>query len=297
MKLGYVGLGKMGINMVLQMQEGGFEVVTFNRSEKGRIDAKRKGVKVVTDSLEEMISGLRTPRLVWLMVSHDGVDQVFKQLLPLLQKGDTIIDGGNCFYKDTLRRATMLRQKGIKFLDAGVSGGPSGARHGACIMVGGDKPVFKKYERLFKALSVPDGYLYAGSHGAGHFVKMVHNGIEYGMMQAMAEGFEILKKSKFKLPLEKVARLYNHKSVIESRLVAWLENAYKAYGEDLKNISGTVAHTGEGEWTVKTAKTLGVPAPIISSSFLFRVKSKKTPSYSGKVLSALRNQFGGHSIK
>ena len=295
-KIGYIGLGKMGMNMVLRMREKGIDAVAYNRSEEPRVEARKAGI-VVADSLEELVSGLPRPRTVWLMVSNSAVDEVLSEILKYLSRGDTVIDGGNSLYKDSIRRSTELSKKGINFLDVGVSGGPKGARTGACIMVGGKKEIFGKYRDLFKKLSAPDAYAYMGKAGAGHFVKMVHNGIEYGMMQALAEGFAVLKKSDFKLNLEKVATLYNHKSVIESRFVGWLQNAYKKYGDNLTEVSGTVAHTGEGEWTVEAAKVLGVPVPIIEGSFKFRVESAKKPSYTGQVLSALRNQFGGHDIK
>lgn len=296
MKIGYIGLGKMGLGMVLRAQEKGHEILSFNRSEEGRKAAKKAGAKIVVDSLTELIAKLPTPRVVWIMVSHDGVDLVLRDLLPLLSKGDLVIDGGNCFYKETMRRAKDLRAKGIRFMDIGVSGGPGGARNGACFMVGGKKEEYAMIKGFLKDCAAPDAFEYFGDHGAGHFVKMVHNGIEYGMMQAIGEGFAVMKKSPFKLNLSSVARLYNHGSVIESRLVGWLFSGFKKFGEDLKDVSGSVSYTGEGEWTVKTAKVLKVPVPIIEKSFQFRVASKKKPSYIGKVLSTLRNQFGHHSI-
>lgn len=294
-KIGYIGLGKMGMNMVLRMREKGYDVVAYNRSPEPRTDAKKSGI-TVAESVEELISGLAQPRTVWLMVSNSAVDEVLKEVLKHLDRGDTVIDGGNSFYKDSIRRAGELEKKGIEFLDAGVSGGPKGAREGACIMVGGKKKVFEKYENLFTDLVSSGALGYMGKAGAGHFVKMVHNGIEYGMMQALAEGFAVMKESDFKLDLEKVADLYNHKSVIESRLVSWLANGYEKYGTDLAGVSGSVAHTGEGEWTVQAGKELGIPTPVIEASFKFRVASAKSPSYIGKVLSALRNQFGGHDL-
>src|SRR3989344_1463851 len=294
--IGYIGLGKMGTNMALRLSTRGFSVVAFNRSDVGRAAARKKGLTVV-DSLEELIGRLSKPRTLWVMVSSGGVDELLKKLLPLLSKGDTIIDGGNCLYTDTIRRAQMLRKKGIHFIDAGVSGGPSGARKGACVMVGGEKADFNRLRKLFAATAAPGAFLHAGRNGSGHFVKMVHNGIEYGMMQALAEGFEVLKRSLFSLDLKKVAALYNRRSVIESRLVGWLESAYGTYGQDLKKISSTVAHTGGGEWTIRAAKKLGVPTKVIKESLNFRIQSAKKPRYAGKVLSALRNQFGGHSIK
>ena len=296
MKLGYLGLGKMGFNMVERILEKGHQVVAYNRSPEPLKRIARIGAHP-SESIESMVQMLESPRLVWLMLSHQAVDTILEELAPLLQKGDTVIDGGNSPYRETMRRAQELASKGIAFLDAGVSGGPGGARNGACIMIGGEKEVFQKYENLFRDLSVEQGYQYVGKAGAGHFVKMVHNGIEYGMMQALAEGFAVMKSSPFRLNLSDIAELYNHKSVIESRLVEWLRNAYEQYGEDLEEISGSVSHSGEGLWTVEAAKELGISVPIIEGSLEFRVVSQKNPSYTGKVVSALRNQFGGHAVK
>jgi 6-phosphogluconate dehydrogenase len=231
------------------------------------------------------------------MVPQQAVDAVLQEVTPLLAKGDTVVDGGNSPYKGSIQRAQDLEGKGIAFLDAGVSGGPAGARSGACIMVGGRKEVFQRFENLFRDLSAPGGFGYMGRAGAGHFVKMVHNGIEYGMMQALAEGFAVLQASSFGLDLTKTADLYNHRSVIESRLVAWLKSAYEQYGEGLRGISGTVAQSGEGAWTVEAAQALGVSVPVIEKSLEFRIRSQETPSYTGQILSALRHQFGGHDVK
>ena len=296
MKLGYLGLGKMGFNMVERILEKGHQVVAYNRSPEPLKRIARIGAHP-SESIESMVQMLESPRLVWLMLSHQAVDTILGELAPLLEQGDTVIDGGNSPYRETMRRAQELASNGIAFLDAGVSGGPGGARNGACIMIGGEKEVFQKYENLFRDLSVEQGYQYMGKAGAGHFVKMVHNGIEYGMMQALAEGFAVMKSSPFRLNLSDVAELYNHKSVIESRLVEWLRNAYEQYGEDLEEISGSVSHSGEGLWTVEAAKELGISVPIIEGSLEFRVISQKNPSYTGKVVSALRNQFGGHAVK
>lgn len=298
MKIGYIGLGKMGLNMVLQGQKKGHEVIAYNRGEDGRKNAVKSGANNVADTVIELFAKLPDAnRIIWIMVSHDGVDKVISEILPLLRKGDLVIDGGNCFYKETIRRAKMFSKKGINFLDAGVSGGPGGALSGACVMVGGEKKDFEKIKPFVESVSISGGVLHAGGHGAGHFVKMVHNGIEYGMMQAIAEGFEVMKKSKFKLNLTAVTDLYNHGSVVESRLVGWLGQGFRKYGEDLKEASGSVAHTGEGEWTINTAKELKVPVSVIEGAFRFRVNSAKKPSYSGKILSTMRNQFGHHDIK
>jgi 6-phosphogluconate dehydrogenase len=230
------------------------------------------------------------------MIPYQAVEGVLEKLIPFLGKGDTIIDGGNSPYKESIRRAKELEKRKIYFLDVGVSGGPSGARNGACIMVGGRKDIFKKFRKLFRDLSVRGGYGYMGKSGAGHFVKMVHNGIEYGMMQAIAEGFALMKNSPFELSLTKVAEIYNHRSVIESRLVDWLRKTFEQNGEGLDEISGSVAHSGEGVWTVEAAKELGVPIPIIEGALNFRIESQRNPSYTGRILSALRNQFGGHEV-
>ena len=213
-----------------------------------------------------------------------------------LSPGDIVIDGGNSYYEDSIAKEKKLKKMGIYFLDAGVSGGPSGAREGASIMVGGEKEMYEKIEYLFQDLAVPNGYGYMGKSGAGHFVKMVHNGIEYGMMQSIAEGFALMKKSDFNLNLWKVADVYNHGSVITSRLIGWLKDAYEKFGKDLEGVSGSVSHTGEGEWTVHTAEKLGVSTPVIKEAFTFRIASQKNPSYAGKILSALRNVFGGHAV-
>jgi 6-phosphogluconate dehydrogenase len=296
MHIGYIGFGKMGLGQAIRMKEKGHEVIGFNRSVEGREKAREAGL-LVKDSIKDMVDALPVPRTLWVMVSHQGVDEVVNELTPLLSKGDTIIDGGNCFYKDTIRRAKSLEEKGINFLDIGVSGGPHGARNGACLMIGGKKEVTEKYIHLYEDLSAPHAWKILGESGAGHFTKMVHNGIEYGMMQAIGEGFEVLRKSPFHLSLGEVAELYNHKSVIESRLVGWLFDAYKKHGLELDGISGEVSHSGEGQWTVDTAKEFNVPTPNIEQSLEFRKKSKGNPSYTGKVVSALRNQFGGHKVK
>jgi 6-phosphogluconate dehydrogenase len=296
MKLGYVGLGKMGYNMAELLLEKGHQIVAYNRSKEPVQKIAQKGA-IPADSIRSLAVALEPPRLVWLMVPHDAVDAVLKALTPELAKGDTVIDGGNSPYKESIRRAQELERKGINFLDAGVSGGPAGARNGACIMVGGDEKVFHTYEQIFRDASVDHGYAHFGKAGAGHFVKMVHNGIEYGMMQALAEGFAILKVSGFNLDLSKAADLYNHRSVIESRLVGWLKAAYEEYGESLEGISGAVAQSGEALWTVDAAKELGIPTPIIKGALDFRLQSQTHPSYIGKIVSALRHQFGGHEVQ
>ena len=296
MKLGYIGLGKMGYNMVELLLDKKYEVVVYNRSEGPVRKIAQQGAHAA-GSYEQLVSALVPPRLIWIMVSYQAVDPVLKELVPLLTKGDTVIDGGNSPYKESIRRSKELEARGIDFLDAGVSGGPAGARNGACIMVGGRKEVFQNVEALFRDLSVLDGFGYMGKSGAGHFVKMVHNGIEYGMMQSLAEGFAVMKASDFELNLAKITDVYNRKSVIQSRLVGWLQSAFVQYGEDLKDISGSVSQSGEGMWTVEAGKELGVPTPVIQGAIEFRTQSQSDPSYTGKLVSAMRNQFGGHDVK
>ena len=284
-ELGFIGLGKMGKPMVQRLQKRGWRVVTFDK------------IGGSAQNLKELALKLKQPRVVWLMVpAGKPVDEVLGKLIIFLQKGDTVVDGGNSFYKDSLKRGAKLARKGISFLDVGVSGGPVSIEAGKfAIMVGGDKSAYTKVRPLLSDLSdTQAGYM--GKSGAGHFAKMVHNGIEYGMMQALAEGFAVLKKSPFKFRLQDVARAYNRNSIITSRLVGWLEEGFRLYGEDLRRASTKVSHTGEGEWTVKTAKQLKVSAPVIEESFRFRVQSAKKPSFTGKILSTLRAVFGGHKI-
>lgn len=296
MKLGYIGLGKMGYNMALRLLEKGHEPVVFDINADVARELGEKGAKTAS-SLQEVAGQLEAARTVWLMVPSNVVDDVLNELIPLLEKGDTIIDGGNSHYKETMRRAEQVFSAGMNWLDVGTSGGPGGARNGAAMMVGGKRVDYDRYVDLFKDLCVEEGFGYMGKAGAGHFVKMAHNGIEYGMMQAIGEGFEIMKASPLDLDLKEIARVYNHGTVVTSRLIGWLESAFKQYGADLTEISGTVGHTGEGQWTADAAKELGVTATIIDGAFQFRVQSKDNPSYTGQVVSALRNQFGGHAQK
>jgi len=304
MRIGYIGLGKMGMAMVRRLLEKGHQVVATDPDGNARREAEAAGAETVA-SLEEFRDRLPGEKFIWIMVPHQTVDTVLADLGPVLNVGDVVMDGGNSNYRETLRRGADLGDRGIVFMDVGVSGGPDGARHGACMMIGGARDKFDKYEQLFKDLSVKDGYAYMGRTGAGHYVKMIHNGIEYGMMQAIGEGFEILKSSLFDLNLDDVARIYNHGSVIESRLIGWLQNAFREEGADLAAISGEISHSGEGLWTVEEAKecrvnptqSKNIPVPVIEASLQFRIASKGNPSYTGQVVSALRNQFGGHSVK
>ncbi|MBI2626131.1 MAG: glucose-6-phosphate dehydrogenase [Candidatus Nealsonbacteria bacterium] len=282
-EIGIVGLGKMGKNMSDRLLEKGWKVLGFDKDH----------------DFGKLVKGLIAPRIVWLMVPAAAVNEVIfgkNGLAQFLSRGDTIIDGGNSFFKDSIVRFKKLKKKSISFVDAGVSGGPEGARHGACLMIGGEKEVFRNLEPLFKDLAQNNGYQFFEGAGAGHFIKMVHNGIEYGYMQAIAEGFSILKKAKYNLNLTQIADVYNHGSVIESRLMSWLKKSFELHGENLKEVTGSVAHTGEVEHMIKTAKGLKVKSRIIESALQFRIQSEKNPSYAGKILSALRQQFGGHSV-
>lgn len=296
LKIGLIGLGKMGYNMVERLLERNWQIVVYDKDEKTRNDLAKKGA-IEAGAIDDLVSKLSFPRIIWLMVPAGAVEEVLfskRGIVKFLEKGDIVIDGGNSFYLNSIKRHKKLAKKGIEFVDVGISGGPEGARKGACLMVGGEKKLFEKLKPIFKDLAVENGLQFFDGAGAGHFVKMVHNGIEYGMMQAIAEGFNLMEKSAYKLDLEKVADIYNQGSVIESRLIEWLKKAFEKHGQNLKAVSGSVAQTGEGMWTVKTAKKLEVPLKIIEESFKFRVQSQKRPSYAGRVLSALREQFGGH---
>jgi 6-phosphogluconate dehydrogenase len=298
--IGLIGLGKMGANVGRRLVAHGWTVSAYNRTSSVTTELAKEGL-TPTFSLAEMTTKLPPRKIIWLMVpAGKPVDDMLfgaDGLVHHLKRGDIIIDGGNSFYKDTILRAKRLAKKGIHLFDVGTSGGPRGALHGACLMIGGNAKVFEELRPLFRDLSNGTAYQFFSGTGAGHFVKMVHNGIEYGMMQAIAEGFALLKKAHFKLDLTEVASIYNNGSVIESRLTKWLEKAFLEHGNDLKAITGSVAQTGEGAWTAATAKALKIAAPIIEGSVKFRKQSEKKPSYTGKVLSALRGQFGGHATR
>ena len=297
MKIGFIGLGKMGGNMVKRLVRGGHEVVIWNRSREKTDEIAKEGAKP-TYAVKDLVASLEAPRRVWVMVpSGDATEAMVDELIPLLAKGDTIIDGGNSNFHDTIRRHEKLAAHGISFIDAGTSGGVWGLENGYCMMVGGDAAPVKALEPIFSTLAPKDGYLHCGGPGAGHYVKMVHNGIEYGMMQAYAEGFEILAKSRYDLDLAKVSDLWMQGSVVRSWLLELAGRAFRAEGSDLKGIKGWVADSGEGRWTVQEAIDLDVPAPVITLSLLTRFRSRQEDSYSAKVLAALRNQFGGHAVK
>ncbi len=299
-EIGIVGLGKMGGNIARRLIERDWVVAGYNKDKKATKALEKEGL-FGTQSLKELVSKLSKPKLVWVMVpAGKPVDSVMfgeEGLDKLLSKGDIVIDGGNSRFEESVKRGKKFAKKGIKFVDVGVSGGPEGARHGSCLMIGGEKANYDYLHPLFLQLAVSGGEEFFEGTGAGHFVKMVHNGIEYGMMQSIAEGFALMKKSRYNLDLTRVASVYNNGSVIESSLIGWMKNAFDLHGPDMKGVSGTVAHTGEGAWTVKIAKKMGAKVKVIEDSLRFRVQSAKKPSYAGKLVSSLREQFGGHSVK
>ena len=309
MKIGYIGLGRMGKNMVLHLLEQGIEVVAWNRSPEPLKEVSDAGA-ISSSSIEDLVSKLETPRIIWLMLpAGETTDEFIDKLLPLLSKEDLIIEGANSFYKDTLKRLEKIKPTGVHFMDIGVSGGPGGARTGACLMIGGSKDDFQRIETLAKAAAAPDSYQHLGEVGAGHFAKMVHNGIEYGMMEALGEGLAILKHSPFKYDFNKLLDIYNHRSVIESRLVGWAQNAFKEDPE-LTNTSSTIGSggagaqriKGEADWTVDVAKELNIDTPVIEGAIKIRENSlqdkEDSPNgFRNKVVSALRGQFGHHTVK
>ena len=295
MKLGLIGLGRMGFNLALNMRDKGHEVVCFNRSKEKVEDAVKQGLDGAF-SIEELVNKLEGRKVIWLMLpAGELIDDMISTLVPMLNKGDIIIDGGNSNYKDTLRRYEKLKIEGIDFVDIGTSGGIDGARNGACTMIGAEDSVFSHIEELVRDISVKDGYLHCGKNGSGHFVKMVHNGVEYGMMAAIGEGFEILNKSRFDLDFEKVAKVWNNGSVIRGWLMELAENAFSK-DANLDKIKGTMYSSGEGLWTVQEALELKVPATVITESLMMRYRSEQEDTFTGKVVAALRNEFGGHAV-
>lgn len=299
MKMAMIGLGRMGMNMAKRLLQGGHEVVAYNRSpEKTHALVKEEGA-IGAYSLAEVVEKLPTPRILWLMLpAGRAVDDHIDVLKDLLTQGDIIIDGGNTFYKDDRKRAERLHDKNIRYVDVGVSGGIWGLKIGYCLMMGGDKQVVEKLEPIFKTLAPKEGYLYCGATGAGHFVKMVHNGIEYGMMQAYGEGFEILEASSYSkdFDYQKIAHFWNQGSVVRSWLLELLEDAF-GHDARLKDIKGFVEDSGEGRWTLQQAIDTAVPAPIIALSLFQRFRSRQENTFSDRVLSALRREFGGHAVK
>jgi len=296
MQIAIVGLGRMGGSMALRLLRGGHEVIAYDRY-PAAADALQAEGGVPAHSLEDLVSRLAPPRHVWLMVpSGDPVTQTIEALAPLLAKGDAIIDGGNSNYHDSVARAASLKASGLHFLDVGTSGGVWGLQNGYCLMVGGEEDIFRSLEPVFRTLAPADGYAYLGPSGAGHYVKMVHNGIEYGLLQAYAEGFELMEAATFGLDLNRIAALWNRGSVVRSWL---LELAEKALEEDphLGAIRGYVEDSGEGRWTVQEAIDRAVPATALTHALFARFRSRQDESFGAKLIAALRNQFGGHGVK
>ena len=291
--IGFVGLGRMGLNMAALGNERGLTLIAYNRSEAPRKEAEALGIHTVA-TLAEMIEALPSPKIVWLMVTSGAVDTVLAELVPQLSAGDTVIDGGNSFYVDSLQRHKALTVKGLHFLDCGTSGGMTGARHGASIMVGGEMEVFAQHEHLFKAFATEGGYARVGGPGAGHFVKMIHNGIEYGMMGALAEGFSILHDHEEKLGIDiaQVLKPYTHESIIAGKLTNWLKDAY--HEGQIDTIEGVVPK-GETESEMEHITTLG-DTKVLSAALTQRKETREKPSYLGKLVAAMRNQFGGHRV-
>jgi 6-phosphogluconate dehydrogenase len=297
MKLGMIGLGKMGGNMTERLMKGGHKVVAFDRTAETTARYVALGSEGA-DSAAALVAKLEAPRIVWIMVpAGKPVDDMIAALLPGMSKGDVIIDGGNSNFHDTMRRGANLRAKGIEFVDSGTSGGIWGLENGYCLMIGCSDEAFALCEPIFKTLAPDDGYAHMGPTGSGHYVKMIHNGVEYGMLQAYAEGYEILHASKdFKLDLHKIASVWNHGSVVRSWINELAELAFEK-DADLSALRGFVADSGEGRWTVQEAIDLDVPAPAITLALLMRLRSRQEDSFGGKVIAALRNEFGGHAVQ
>jgi len=297
MELGIIGLGRMGGNMARRLLRGGHRVVVHDRTLQKVRELEQEEGAVGAGSPEALAQALSPPRIVWIMVpAGDPVDAVIRELLPHLQSGDLVVDGGNSFFKDSQRRSRELGEHGIAFLDAGVSGGIWGLEKGYCIMVGGDPEAYRRLEPALRTLAAPGGYRRVGPSGAGHYVKMVHNGIEYGLMQAYAEGFEVLHTAPFALDLAEIAALWNQGSVVRSWLLELAEEIFRQ-NPHLESIRGYVEDSGEGRWTVQTAMEQDVPVPVISLSLQARLRSRQEESFGAKVLAALRHKFGGHPVK
>jgi 6-phosphogluconate dehydrogenase len=298
MEAAVIGLGRMGANMARRLLKGGVTVHVYNRTYYKALSLEKEGAKAY-EKIHELVGALTAPRtLIIMLPAGEPVQEHVKILSLLLEKGDTLIEGGNSFYKDDISHFEVLKQKGIYYLDAGISGGIWGLENGYCTMVGGEEVAFKKAEPLFKLLAPENGYMYCGPAGSGHFVKMVHNGIEYAMMQSYAEGFNVLKSSPYAkdLDLEKVSNLWNQGSVIRSWLLELLEKAFKE-DPDLESINSVVEDSGEGRWTVQQAVETRVPVPVIASALFERFSSQDNSIFANRVLAALRKEFGGHIVK
>lgn len=296
MQIGLIGLGKMGYNLALNFKNKNHQVVAFDINKAAMEKIVKEGVSTAP-SVSELTTKVSARRVIWIMVpAGNTVDVILSNLQAHLSADDIVIDGGNSHFKDTLRRGRDLEKIGVHYLDCGTSGGVEGALNGVCTMIGGKKEIFDVCEPLFKSISVPNGYLYCGKLGSGHFTKMVHNGIEYGMMQAIAEGMEVLHKYNDQIDLAAVSKVWNHGSVIRSWLMELTENALSK-DKNLQSIKGIMHSSGEGKWTIDTALELGVPTPVITMSLLMRYRSQQEDTFAGKVVAALRNEFGGHAVE
>ncbi len=294
MKIGLIGLGKMGYNLALNMKDHGHTVIAYNRSPEKIRSIEGEGIKGVY-SIEALCHSFADRRIIWLMIPQgEAVDDMIGELLEFLEPGDILIDGGNSFYKDSLKRFDKLNNLGIHYVDAGTSGGVEGARWGACIMVGGDPQVIAVLEPLFKDITVENGFAYIGGSGSGHYVKMVHNAIEYGMMQAIGEGFELLDSSPYEIKFDEVAKVWSNGSIIEGLLMRSILSAFIKSG-NLEEIEGRVDASGEGQWAVEEALRLKVSMPVIAGALFARYKSTDSEKFSERVVAAMRQEFGGHA--
>jgi 6-phosphogluconate dehydrogenase len=297
MRIGFIGLGRMGANMVRRLIRDGHEIVVYNRTPEKTTEIAGEGA-IPSFSIAELVAKLEKPRTVWVMVPAGAATEAqIAELLEHLEAGDTIVDGGNTNFHDDVRRQAELATRRIGYVDAGVSGGVWGLQIGYCLMVGGDPTVVTPLEPVFLSLAPENGYLHVGGPGAGHYVKMVHNGIEYGLMQAYAEGFEIMHASDYQLDLAAISELWMQGSVVRSWLLELAGRAFRANGQELPHLKGYVDDSGEGRWTIQEAIDHDVPAPVITLSLLTRFRSRQDDSYGAKVLAALRNEFGGHAVK
>jgi 6-phosphogluconate dehydrogenase len=288
MQLGMIGLGRMGSGMTERLREGGHEVQTYDPNVEARTAA----------SLEELKQQLDAPRAFWMMIPAGKITEgVFQQLLEIVDKGDTIVDGGNSNFHDSQRRYGEAQKRGVHFIDTGVSGGVWGLEVGFCLMVGGDEEPVKRVEPIFATLAPEDGYAHVGPSGAGHFVKMVHNGIEYGLMQSYAEGFEVMDHSEFDLDLHEISGIWRNGSVVRSWLLELLHAAFEQHGSHLDDIAPYVEDSGEGRWTIDEAMNENVPVPVIAASLFARFQSRDETKFSARVAAALRQQFGGHAVR
>ena len=303
MQIGIAGLGRMGAGMARRLARAGHDVVAWNRTESVTValaaERENAGRVIVAEPLDTLAKVMRGPRHVIISVpAGDATDALIDDLAAVLTPGDVIVDAGNSNFHDSQRRAAAMEARGLDFLDMGVSGGVWGLKLGFCAMLGGKREVFERFEPIVRDLAPKDGYLYCGPAGAGHYVKMIHNGIEYGLMQAYGEGFDILHASEFDLDLAAVARMWQNGSVIRSWLLDLAGDAFEKEGNDLADLKGWVADSGEGRWTVAEAIARDVPAPVITLALVQRLRSRREPdSFSDRVLAALRNEFGGHAVK